>query len=278
MQFGEPISYRTEDYMFSYQNIPPHRLTMHLHKMYEILWLMNGDASYIVGNRTYRLNRGDIVVTRPNELHTMIFHSDEKYERCFLQFTDEFASFLNSGLTAFSDRITEGADNIIKAETAEKHGLYGYFHEIAENTVRQPHFAHTAVQAHITLMLIKLNEIFSAAHSSPRASEPNDRIEKVAAYLNSHTNATLDELSAKFYINKYHLCHSFKERYGITVKEFINTRRIAKAKMLIEEGHSITELCYLCGFNDYTTFYKTFKKFTGKTPSDFFAGIHTEKQ
>lgn len=278
MQFSEPISYRTEDYMFSYQNIPPHRLTMHLHKMYEILWLMKGDASYIVGNKTYRLNRGDIVVTRPNELHTIIFHSDEIYERCFLQFTDEFASFLNSGLTSFSDKIAEGADNIIKAETAERYGLYNSFCEIAENTVNQPHFAHTAVQAHITLMLIRLNEIFSSSAFAPRASEPNDRIEKVAAYLNKHTNATLDELSARFYINKYHLCHSFKERYGITVKEFINTRRIAKAKMLIEEGHSITELCYLCGFNDYTTFYKTFKKFTGKTPSDFFAGIRTEKE
>lgn len=275
MEFQEPISFRCKDYMLSYQNIPPHRLKMHFHGMYEMLWIMHGDASYMIEDTTYRLSEGDIIFTRPNELHTIIFHSDEAYERCFLQFSPSFANFLNAGLTSVFDKLSPQG-NIIPAKTADKYDLYHYFREIAECTVNTPPFWHTAAHAQLTLLIIKLNEIFSSNAVPNTYTASADRIDKVAEYLAENTNVTLDELAAKFYMNKYHLCHAFKKRFGLTIKEFVNTRRLAKAKQLIEAGHSITELCYLCGFNDYTTFYKTFKKLTGQTPSDFFANLRTE--
>ncbi len=271
MKITEPISYKSTEYMFSHAKVAPPKIKMHMHQMYEMLWLMHGDASYMIENTTYRLNEGDIIFTRPNEMHAIIFHSDEYYERSFLQFSPQFANFLNTSLTKVFDHLPKGG-NIISAETAEKFGLYRYFEEIAEYTLEKPSFWRAAVHAKLTLLMIDLNTVFKTEISPPPIKE-NDRIEKVAEYLTEHTDATLDELSALFFINKYHLCHAFKDRYGLTIKEFINMRRIMRAKQLIHEGHRITELCYQCGFNDYTTFYKTLKKLTGKTPSDFFKAI-----
>lgn len=276
MDFSKPISFRSDDYMFSYQDVPPHRLNMHLHKMYELLWLIHGDVSYIIDDSAYRLSPGDMVITRPNELHTIIFHSEQQYRRCFLQFSPQFANFMNASLTSALDRMPrQGQKHVISAEAAERYRLPDMFYHIADCTTNTPPFWHTSVQATLALLLIRLSAIISENAPAQTDGEPSDRIDKIAAYLSQNTNVTLDELAQRFYINKYHLCHAFKSRFGITVKEFVNTRRIARAKQLIEDGRSITELCYMCGFNDYTTFYKTFKKLTGKTPSDFFAHLRS---
>ena len=65
------------------------------------------------------------------------------------------------------------------------------------------------------------------------------------------------------------MCHTFKKQTGITIKEFMNTRKITKAKQMLSEGADIMGLCYECGFNDYSTFYKAFKKLTGKYRNRF---------
>ena len=96
----------------------------------------------------------------------------------------------------------------------------------------------------------------------------------VKNYMDEHyvEKITLDDLEAQFFINKYYMCHTFKKQTGITIKEFMNTRKITKAKQMLSEGADIMGLCYECGFNDYSTFYKAFKKLTGKSPKDFLTG------
>lgn len=102
----------------------------------------------------------------------------------------------------------------------------------------------------------------------------NNRIDDIIDYLTDNISAdiTLDFLAEKFFINKYYMCHTFKKQTGITIKEFMNTRKITKAKQMLSEGADIMGLCYECGFNDYSTFYKAFKKLTGKSPKDFLTG------
>ena len=58
MVFDNNISFKSDDYLISYLDVPPHKLTMHLHNKYELLWLMHGDASYIIDDISYRLCEG----------------------------------------------------------------------------------------------------------------------------------------------------------------------------------------------------------------------------
>ncbi len=67
------------------------------------------------------------------------------------------------------------------------------------------------------------------------------------------------------------MCHTFKKTdwyYNKGIYEY--KKKITKAKQMLSEGADIMGLCYECGFNDYSTFYKAFKKLTGKSPKDFF--------
>ena len=55
-----------------------------------------------------------------------------------------------------------------------------------------------------------------------------------------------------------------------TFTQFVNEYRLVHASKLLGEQHlSITDICYASGFNNFSHFNKSFKKFTGKSPSNF---------
>ena len=55
-------------------------------------------------------------------------------------------------------------------------------------------------------------------------------LEKVKIYLDEHftEKISLDDLSDRFFINKYYLTRIFKETYGVTISHYVLFRRITK--------------------------------------------------
>jgi len=74
------------------------------------------------------------------------------------------------------------------------------------------------------------------------------------------------------FLSKHYLYHLFKEQTGFSLSEYVRNKRIIKAKELLIEGVSITQLPHMIGFSDYSTFYRTFKNITGVSPKDFLKG------
>lgn len=264
------ISHKQKEYLFSYARSNPPELKIHLHNYYEFLYFKSGDASYIVENNIYHINEGDLFVTRPGELHTLAFHSDRTYERHFIQISKDFLSEFN--LFDKIDSRLMGTQNRIPAEIAKKYNLYDYFKKVEFYIVNRLPESDAMIKSYFIQFLVQLNSI-SEDEDTP-VLVTRTRIDDIIDYLteNISSDITLDFLADKFFINKYYMCHSFKDKTGLTIKEFINTRKVTKAKSLLSEGTDIMNLCYECGFNDYSTFYKTFKKLTGKSPKAFLKG------
>ena len=61
------------------------------------------------------------------------------------------------------------------------------------------------------------------------------RLEAVRAYLADHCAEplTLDELAARFFVSKYYLARSFKQRYGETILDCLHAARIDRAKQML---------------------------------------------
>lgn len=74
----DAISYKQKEYLYSYFRSKPPELNLHLHKYYEFLYFISGDATYIVEDNLYKIHPGDILLTRPGELHTIFFQSESR--------------------------------------------------------------------------------------------------------------------------------------------------------------------------------------------------------
>ena len=62
----------------------------------------------------------------------------------------------------------------------------------------------------------------------------------------------------------------FKKATGKTFTKLVNEYRVVHAtKLLSESQNSITDICFECGFNNFSHFNKLFKEFTGKSASKY---------
>lgn len=87
---------------------------------------------------------------------------------------------------------------------------------------------------------------------------------------NLSTPISLDILSEKAGVSKYHFSRLFKDHIGMSPMKFLLSRRITRAKELLKrEDTHISTVASSVGFNDLSSFTVQFKKFAGMTPIKF---------
>jgi AraC-like DNA-binding protein len=100
----------------------------------------------------------------------------------------------------------------------------------------------------------------------------NDRINIVFNYAKSRfkEEITLKEIANLANMTIPSFCRYFKKMTNKTFTQFVNEYRLVHAsKLLAEQPLSITEVCFESGFNNFSHFNKSFKKFTGLSPSKY---------
>lgn len=94
----------------------------------------------------------------------------------------------------------------------------------------------------------------------------------VKEYLDTHfqEKITLDELSSKFYINKFYLSRVFKKEYGVSIMSYVLQNRITKAKQLLRfSDKTLTAIALEVGFPEPYYFSRIFKQLEGISPSEY---------
>ncbi len=94
-------------------------------------------------------------------------------------------------------------------------------------------------------------------------------LEQIQSYIKEHiaTHLTVDELCAKFFINRQKLYSIFKEELNVSIKHYITSVRMENAKILLATTSKPLEtVAEETGFPDYNYFIRSFKKFTGVSP------------
>jgi len=98
------------------------------------------------------------------------------------------------------------------------------------------------------------------------------RIEKIMEYINHNfgKSISLSEAARIASMTDISFSRFFKLRTGRTFIDTVNDIRLGQAsRMLIDTTHSVTEVCYKCGFNNISNFNRIFKKKKGCTPKEF---------
>ncbi len=100
----------------------------------------------------------------------------------------------------------------------------------------------------------------------------NDRINIIFNFVknNFQEDIPLAEIADMVSMTVPSFCRYFKKITNKTFVQFVNERRLVHAsKLLTEQTMSISEVCFECGFNNFSHFNKSFKAFTGQNPSDY---------
>lgn len=82
-------------------------------------------------------------------------------------------------------------------------------------------------------------------------------------------NIELNDLAKAAFMSRFHYVRVFKQLYGVTPRSYLRDLRINKAKLLLQQGRSITDTCYSVGYESLATFSNTFRKCTGQSPKQY---------
>ena len=88
-------------------------------------------------------------------------------------------------------------------------------------------------------------------------------------YINAHfdENINLSAIAEQFFLSISSIRHIFKEDFGLSIKQYILQKRIAAARQALCAGENPKEISTRCGFSDYSTFYRAYRKYYGSAPS-----------
>ncbi len=263
------ISLRRPHYMYSYDLFKPVNFAFHMHRYYEILYFVKGSAKYVIENQEFDTNEGDVFLTCPNELHTIIFSSDSVYERHFVQFDEEFLKTLSP--TVFSKINNAFSHNKIDSKIVRKYGIDTLFQKLSECTSEKKSEWELLAQTYIAQTLVAICNIYGTDTDSLPAS--SQKISKIKQYLNAHFTEefSLQTIADSLYMNKYYMCHIFRQEVNMTIKEYLEMIRFTYALKLHYDGKKLSDIAIMCGYGDYSLFYKNFIKHSGGlSPSEFF--------
>ncbi len=100
----------------------------------------------------------------------------------------------------------------------------------------------------------------------------------LASRLNSANLFPLADIAHFVRRNAAHVTTVVRRKTGLTVGEWIAERRMAHARMLLQngQGQKIDDLSFECGYDDPSHFLRLFKRIHGATPAQWRANFYAD--
>jgi len=249
----------------------------HMHNPHEIYFLLDGHVQYFVENVCYTLSPGSLILFSTGEIHKAINMNKEPFTRLVIHvnpdFVKQYCSPSTNLLSCFHRK--PGAGNLVPLENTEQQELLTLAGALRHHMLQPENYGSDILAVtYLFQILVLINNAWKRCSTRATAPTPH-RVQAIMDYVDSHLtdSLTLDSIAAALSLDKYYLSHLFKSETESSIFQYVLVRRIALAKQLLSQGHTVSEACHLAGFNDYSNFIRSFKQITGYTPGQFKRGV-----
>ena len=229
----------------------------HSHGAVEIVFLKSGRLSYDVDGETVTLLPGKLIAIAPGVTHRVLPHEQTDYER--------YSAVIHLPL------LPSGALDSFRKSYYLLHCAPGG--ELAELFERSDRIAHEfPEESHKTLFLALATELYYLLirKTSDEHDTASKTVNRAISYIDSHyaSICRVSEISDSLYLSKNYFHKLFRGHTGKTPLEYLTARRLHAARVRVIAGEKPTLVYKECGFNDYTSFYRSYKKQYRRSPSD----------
>ncbi len=243
---------------------------IHYHEYYELYYFVEGDADYIVEGKEYHLTPHSLLLLSPYTFHGVRVNSDAPYTRYFVYFSPEIFPPQQRELllSCFPDNQKNSPQEVFYEHT-ENYNLLLYLENLSASQAQESSKRNQYFDIYMSALLAQIQLMGQALRPSPVTNSGSRTITAILDYINAHLseNITLDRLSEQFYISKHYLNRAFKKTTGTTVIDYVIYKRTIQARQYLYNGYSATEAGTMAGFGDYSSFYRSYKRTFGCSPT-----------
>ena len=216
-----------------------HRFGPYIRDYYLIHFCLNGKGTLIDKYGTHHVKKGQLFIIRPDEVTTYFADGVEPWEYVWI---------------AFSGRESVTFDEVLSVQNSPNNLERTLLEYVKDNV--------TSAMAYKSFLYQLIYQL------DLRAPIVTDTVQKIKQYVDL---SYMEQLSVKTISNTFgyersYLYRIFKKQTGKSIKEYINSVRLSKAKVFLKDGHSVNETALMVGFLDPFNFSKAYKKYFGKSP------------
>lgn len=246
----------------------------HFHPELELVYVNKGQGKTHIGNHLSYFNNSQLILIGANLPHNGF--SDRltaNGTETIIQFKADFLGhdFLNvpemANIVALFERAKKGIR--FKVDTKKKLGLK--IEKLLEHDGLKRVLKFLEILNHLAktddYTLLNADGFAFVAEAQDSA-----KIGTIFKYVreNFEHHIPLDEIADLVSMTVPAFCRYFKKSTGKTFTQVVNEYRVVHAtKLLAESDMSVTDICFECGFNNFSHFNKTFNDITGKSASSY---------
>ncbi|MZQ83158.1 helix-turn-helix domain-containing protein [Paenibacillus sp. 5J-6] len=254
---------------------------------YELLFLMEGHLEVRVEEQIYEGRPGDVFFFKPGERHAIKSIGTHTIRQPHVHF--DLNALPNSQEVTVSfksiDQMNDKEKGWFRKDllSSPPHFIPNYFRArdathleqvlldlIREHETKPPYYELRVKSAMLDLLAILLREQYYGGKTNKEGQV--EFLSEIRTYIDRHVNqnVTLDELSEKFHVSKFHLIHLFKTMFQMTPIQYHQHIRMERAKNSIQFSNTpLSQIAEQLGFANIHTFSRAFKTVMGKSPSHF---------
>ena len=243
-----------------------HPRLLHAHPDFtEVLLMEEGSARFLIGETTYEVQAGDLLVFNSGVVH------DELSDTAFGSSCIAVGGLRLPGLRE-NALVPDDAPAVYHTgeELTDLRALYQIIYRyLSEDRPDCEVFCHR-------LMLALLDRVLTISGSAslrvPSTPEPASLGKQVQDYIDAHFSEplTLQQLGEALHASPYYLAHAFKEASGYSPRQYLLRRRIGEAQnLLISTDLPIARIAEMVGYDTQNYFDQQFSKHTGMPPRKF---------
>ena len=251
----------------------------HTHAYFQVYYVAAGSLEHYIQDSTATLYRGDIFIVPPGVRHRIRPGADALFYT--FSFMPEIFGELGacSAMSVHFLRDLENPQNhmippVITIPAEDVLHIEDLFKQMLAIFQKKAPGGNALLLAYGNLLITLLSKIFyeTSPHSNlPMLKNNRQAILRSIAYIeqNYAEDLKLEQLARYCAMSKSSFSALFTQTAGTSFNRFLNQCRIQHACKYIRQGYSITGIYGLCGYRDFSTFYRNFKKVIGMSPEQF---------
>ncbi|MFC5407607.1 AraC family transcriptional regulator [Cohnella soli] len=246
----------------------------HLHDLFELVYVHEGYGTFFIDNTFYEKRQGDLFLIPGNTIHRSFTDIEQPIVSTAVFFAPAFVRMdeLGDGYVPFECFESARKNKQFKLDLPETFGrqFSSTLDEIAEELKNRRKGFRQSVRLHLQSLLLGLNRLVSAASDGNRDKSAGpkwlmDALREIDD--NPGQSGWLNSLAAKACVSPHHFSRTFKKLTGMNVTDYVNAKRLVRAKELLRAtDDNVESIAFACGFQSLPYFYRAFKSLTGMSP------------
>lgn len=248
--------------------------TLHNHDGYEIVLFLNGDVTVFVESEAKKLERGDLILISPYDFHGLNLSDVEHYERIVLNIRPSVLQKLSDKHTDLASAFSNGLSRKLTCIHINDTDL-DYFVNLLtklESALCSNQYGHTILaNAYFAEFMVMVANYSSRFESQKYESVMSPTVAKIFSYIENNicTDLTVESIAKNLHHNSDYLGRVFSETTGGSLKYYINAKKISLAQQYLREGYSPNDVCFMIGYNNYSSFSRRFSNQAGISPKQY---------